>query len=383
MCKIAFSLLLLITLIASSEANVLCNSLSLDKPGSITEQEPNWFHIVDYYSHSTSHSWYCGPKSNTRPDDPYSLGYETTLVSPRLNLERSAKKITLSFWQDLDTSNDYNGGDFCRVIIQSDQIQPIVIYEKNSPYDTNGWKQETIDLTQYRGQTNFIIMFVFHPDEDTNVDRGWYIDDIRLEAQLSQVDLMSVVEFDEYLPPGWSQDPPYEDTNDWHQWNINLDNVAARYYQPYEYNSIDELTTSTLDATYFTSLYLEYWTLYEVRSPENNYHHAQVLGSIDGGATWPYEIKWYGFNNFTGDENIDITSWSAGRSSIKFKFRLDCKIPENVLQWMLDSIKVYGDMNKKYIDEDVERGREGWKTVPIEYGIQSISIGEIKAIFEQ
>jgi hypothetical protein len=376
-------LLFLISIALIAEGSFINIPLTLDKPHSIFDTYVNWFHIINYYSHSPSHSWYCGPKENTGPNDYYALGYETTLVSQRMDLDRIATKITLTFWQDIDTSNDYNGGDYCRIIVKSDQIQPTVIYEKNSPYNTNGWKQETLDLTLYRGQTNFQIRFIFHPDEDPLVDHGWYIDDIRIDAQLSQVDLVPVIEFDEYPPPGWSQDPPYEDTNDWHQWNIDLDNVATRYYQPYEYNSVDELTSPTSDATYFTSLILEYWTLYEVRSPENNYHHAQVLGSIDGGATWPYEIKYYGFDTFAGTENIDITSWAAGKNSLRFKFRLQCEVPDNVIQWVIDSFRVYGDLDKKYIDDNVERGREGWRTVPVEYAIETSSIGIIKAIFEQ
>jgi len=372
-------LLLLMCSLAIGGGFSLNNPLTSEKPNSPLPIPVNLFHIVSYYSHSPSHSWYCGPLDNTKHEDPYSLGYETTLYSPRLNLDQGAKKITLTFWHEIDTSNDYNGGDWCRIVVVSDQRQPTVIYEKNSPYNTSGWKQETLDLTSYRGDTNFQIRFIFKPDEDTNVDSGWYIDDVLVETQLSQVDLISVVEFDEYLPPGWSQDPPNEDTNDWHQYNLNMDMVARRYYQPYEMNSIDELISPTKDATYFTSLYLDYWTLYDKQAPAPGKHHAQVLGSIDGGVTWPYEIKWYGYDDFTGTENINITSWAAGKSSLRLKFRLECAEPENVYTWALDSIRVYGDMTRKDINDDIEKGRDGWRTnAP---GISPTSLGTIKALF--
>ncbi|MGQ9705869.1 MAG: hypothetical protein ACUVWP_02550 [bacterium] len=355
--------------------------ITSEKPNSNLDIPLNWFHIVNYWSHSSSHSWYCGPKENTKHDETYSLGYDTALYSPRMGLDQGAKKITLTFWHELDTSNDYNGGDIARIIVDSAQIQPTVIYEKNSPYNTNGWKQETLDLTNYRGQTDFQIIFVFDPDEDTNVDYGWYIDDILIESQLSQIDLIPVVEFDEYLPPGWSQDPPSDDTNDWHQYNLNMDWVARRYYQPYEMNSVDELISPTKNALYFTTLYLDYWTLYDKQAPYPNTKHAKILGSIDGGVTWPYEIKYYGYDDFTGTENVNITTWAAGKTSLRFKFRLECSEPENVYTWALDSIRIYGDMLRRDIDENVENGRNGWKTIPREDSIVYSSIGNIKALF--
>ncbi|MGQ9705867.1 MAG: hypothetical protein ACUVWP_02540 [bacterium] len=171
----------------------------------------NAWHIIDCYSHSPTHSWWCGPKGYY---DKYSLGYQTYLLSPKFNLDANAEKITLYFYHDLDTSDDYNGGDFCRIFVHSDQRQPTLLYEKNSPYDTYGWEKETLDLTPYKGDTNFRIRFDFRPDEDTLVDEGWFIDDVLIETELTKADLIALVEFDEYLPPGWFQDPPFEDTND-------------------------------------------------------------------------------------------------------------------------------------------------------------------------
>ncbi|MGQ9705868.1 MAG: hypothetical protein ACUVWP_02545 [bacterium] len=383
MWRMIFSLFIISISVVFVRAERECAVLTSEKPTSSPLYIPlNWFHIVDYYSHSSTHSWFCGPKENTKYEDHYSLGYETALVSPRLNLDQGAKKITLSFWHDLDTSNDYNGNDICTVMIQSDQTQPKIVYERNSPYDTSGWKKESIDLTRFRGNTNFVIKFIFSPDEDTNVDNGWYIDDVLIEMQLSQVDLISVVEFDTYLPTDWSQTPQFEDTNDWHQFNFNMDMIARRYYQPYETNSIDELISPIVNSTYFTTLNIQYWTLYDVGAPEQNFHHAQVLGSIDGGITWPYEIKYYSFDNFMGNENLNITSWACGKNSLRFKFRLECKAADNVYTWALDSIKVYGDLTKKVVDHTVENGREGWRTIPPEAVIETTSIGNVKAIFK-
>jgi len=338
----------------------------------------NRWHIIDYYSHSPTHCWWCGPIDS----DKYSLGYETYLKSPRFNLDENAKRITLYFYQDIDTSNDYNGGDFCRIIVQSDQMQPTVIYEKNSPYDTNGWINIELDLTPYKGDTNFRIKFLFVPDEDTLVDEGWFIDDVILETELSNADLIANVEFDEYLPQGWSQNPPSDDTNDWHQFNYQNDNVARRYWLPIEKNSTDELISPIVDSTNFTSLNLEYWILYDANFNTPNYPYGQVLGSIDGGANWSYKLKWYGCNDFTGIEKFDISSWATRESSLRFKFILNCEEPETVYTWLLDSVRVYGDEKRKDFKDDIENGKDGWIPWP-EGAIETSSIGLIKTIFEQ
>jgi len=337
----------------------------------------NRWHIIDCYSHSPTHCWWCGPIDS----DKYSLGYETYLKSPKFNLDENAKRITLYFYQDIDTSNDYNGGDYCRVIVVSDQMQPTVIYEKNSPYDTNGWNQETLDLTTYRGQTNFQIRFIFKPDEDTLVDEGWLIDDVLLETELTDADLIANVEFDEYLPPDWSQNPPSNDTNDWHQSGSQNAHVAKRDYLPPENNSTDDLITPIVDSTNFTTLNIEYWTLYNKYDPIPGYHHAQVLGSIDGGITWTYEIKWYGFDDFIGNEKFDISSWATGKSQLRFMWRIRCQSYTDVYTWEIDKVRVYGDKKRTDFEDDIENGKDGWRTG--EWNIETSSIGIIKAIFEQ
>jgi len=346
----------------------------------ITQRVNKW-HIVGYYSKSPVHSWWCGPTDCTKFGDDYVFGYDTWLISPRIQLDSGANKITLTFWSYIDTDSDTNGGDVCSVYVRSDQIQPVEIWRKNSPYKSNGWEKITLDLTQYRGQKNFTIIFFFDVDEDKYTDDGWFIDDVVLESQLSMVDLIPIEEFDKYLPDGWSQDPAYSDTNDWHQWSLGMDKVARRYYQPYEMESVDTLTSPTRDATYFTNLYLTYWTAYNVYNPEQNHTYGYVLGSIDGGVHWNYLIKEYKNTDITRAETIDISSWADGKSQLRFKWMLECPEPDDIYYWMIDSIQVYGNMERKDINDNIEHGRDGWRTYPAEYEIETSSIGIIKSIF--
>ncbi|MGQ9705866.1 MAG: hypothetical protein ACUVWP_02535 [bacterium] len=136
-----------------------------------------------------------------------------------------------------------------------------------------------------------------------------------------------------------------------------------------------------MDSSNFTTLYIVYWTYYDVGNPSPNFHHAQVLGSIDGGTTWPYEIKWYGYNDFMGSEYINITSWAVGKNQLRFKWKLRCSETENLITWMIDSVKVYGDKIKKDIDHNVEKGKEGWRPYP-DGAIEPSSIGIIKVIYK-
>jgi len=359
-------------------------------PASITTVENNYipqrvnkWHIIGYYSNSPTHCWWCGPTDCTKFGDDYTFGYDTWLISPRIQLDNGAKKITLTFWTYIDTDSDIDGGDICSVYAQSDQTQPVVIWRKNSPYKSNGWEKITLDLTQYRGQTNFAIRFFFDVDEDKYIDDGWFIDDILIDSQLSMVDLIQNEEFDKYLPYGWSQEPVYSDTNDWHQWFLGMDKIARRYYQPYEMDSVDSLITPIKDATYFTSLYLNYWTSYSVYNPVPNHTYGYVLGSVDGGAHWNYLIKEYKDTDVTKAETIDISNWAAGKSQLRFEWMIECPEPDDVYYWMLDSIQVYGDMDRKYIDDNIENGRDGWRTYPSEYKVETSTIGIIKSIFNE
>ncbi|MGQ9705865.1 MAG: hypothetical protein ACUVWP_02530 [bacterium] len=345
------------------------------------DQRVNKWHIVDYYSKSPTHSWWCGPTDCVKFGDDYTFGYDTWLISPRLQLDSGAKKITLTLWTYLDTDNDVDGGDSCSIYIQSDQLQPFEIWKKNSPYKSNGWEKITLDLTQYRGHKNFTIKFYFNVDEDKYIDDGWFIDDIIVESQLSMIDLISTVEFDKYLPDEWSQEPVYNDTNDWHQWYLGMDKVARRYYQPYEMESVDSLISPTRNATYFTKLYLTYWTAYQVYEPKTNRTYGYVLGSDDGGNHWNNIIKEYKDTDVTRSETIDISSWAAGKNKIRLKWMVECEEPDDIYYWMLDSIQVYGDMNRKDINDDVEHGRDGWRVYPPDHEIDTSSIGLIKSVF--
>ena len=378
--KILISLLIVTSTIALGDNKPIVSSQDYLIKNKDLGIRINKWHIVDYYSHSGSHSWWCGPEDANKPEDDYIYYYDSYLESLPLNFDTSTDSITLSFWYDIDTSNDYNGGDTCYLYIESDQQAPIIIWGYDSPYDSNGWTKATIDLSEYRGHTNFRMRFYFGADMDSLVDDGWNIDDVVIKSTYVDVDLISPVEFNVWLPEGWTQMPSYSDNNDWHKYIYGNDSVARRYNVPPEQNSIDELISPIKSAADFTKLYLSYWTDFNAYNPSPYNTYGKVLGSTDGGDHWNYFINQYQ-DDFKGNETFEITSWAAGEENIRIKWLLEQDEPDDVLWWLLDSIHIYGDMTRYDFKDDVEHGEDGWYVYP-ESAVEMSSIGQIKALLK-
>lgn len=380
---ITICVFMMISIISATYANNTTNLLTSDEESlSSPDDRINRFHRVDYYAHGGTYSWWCGPEDATKFGDDYIYYYDTYLLSPRFNLDEGAYSIKLKYYEYMDTSNDTDGGDWCRVYIQSDQQGLTPIHEYNSPQYTGGWRLRTEDLTPYKGHTNLRIRFDFNVDIDSNVDDGWFIDDVLIEVEYRGTDLLEVTEFNEWLPMGWSQVPIYNDNNDWHKYVYGGDNVARRYFVPPEVNSIDELISPTLNADLYTNVILSYWTNYSPYNAQYNHTYGYVLGSTDGGAHWNHVIKEYKHNWYEGDEMIDISEWAAGADSIKIKFRLECPEQDDVEEWMIDSVHIYGNQKYNYFYDDMEEGRGGWQVYPPPAVISNTSIGQIKALLK-
>ncbi|MCP4582314.1 MAG: hypothetical protein GY839_11930, partial [candidate division Zixibacteria bacterium] len=85
----------------------------------------------------------------------------------------------------------------------------------------------------------------------------------------------------------------------------------------------------------------------------SNPDSALVLGSIDGGITWPYTIAIYdtsvGALNHPDTATFDISGWASGSANVKIAFRLDGYY---VLSWYIDEPTVTGDFSGTLLYED-------------------------------
>jgi hypothetical protein len=100
------------------------------------------------------------------------------------------------------------------------------------------------------------------------------------------------------------------------------------------------LITPTLDCSTVTGTQLEFWN-YFYRSTISGDSTAQVLGSIDDGATWPYEVVKWELTESAGIQNFDISSWADGNSLVKLAFRFSSTAETNDYDdWEIDNVYV-------------------------------------------
>jgi len=113
----------------------------------------------------------------------------------------------------------------------------------------------------------------------------------------------------------------------------------------------DWLISPTIDCTDETSVIFTYKQSHSNSS--SNPDTAFVLGSIDGGITWTYNIAIYdstvGALNHPDTASFDISGWAAGFSDVKIAFRFKGSY---VLTWYIDEPTVVGNVGDTLLYED-------------------------------
>ncbi len=183
---------------------------------------------------------------------------------------------------------------------------------------------------------------------DAVVAGQWRIDDIKFIADGSQ--LMNQ-DFEGSWGP-YGNNPPADwgiqhflvkkwDNNDWHQSNaVGWGNMARVFFSPIEQQNewlqsppID-LSTGSLQAYVYVKQWYDDWPLAA--------DTAFILGSNDGGVTWPYLVARYhdsdhGSSGTAAYDTFDITGWANGHSNARLAFKY---VASNAAKWYIDSLKV-------------------------------------------
>ena len=104
---------------------------------------------------------------------------------------------------------------------------------------------------------------------------------------------------------------------------------------------IESLISPIIDFTPCTTIVLRCSTYFRIKSNRTDYI-AQLRGSIDGGATYPYLIRNYVGSNFgPGVESFDISSWAKGKSNVRFAWVYIGKV-DRIDFWAVDNVTVFG-----------------------------------------
>ena len=112
-------------------------------------------------------------------DGEYPGGADDWLISPPIDLrDNTLPQASLRFYHWYDAENTY---DYCYILVSNDYGENwdlVKMYTGTS----NGWKEESIDLTSYIGSPNPVyVAFRFTSNYYISA-AGWYIDNVRVEG---------------------------------------------------------------------------------------------------------------------------------------------------------------------------------------------------------
>ncbi|HDR90618.1 MAG TPA: hypothetical protein ENN75_00060, partial [candidate division Zixibacteria bacterium] len=154
----------------------------------------------------------------------------------------------------------------------------------------------------------------------------------------AEVELISTVTFDTYLPSGWSQNPPHTASHDWHQGSFPGTGSNCAIVE-YELNNDDSLFTPAFDASPgFDSVVVEVFENYELFGFGGS-GSSYLLVSPDGGSSWG-TAHTYGrtrINSVISRYRIEF--WAGSSSNAKVCFWYD---NNNDVWWALDDVTIYG-----------------------------------------
>ncbi|MBN2379056.1 T9SS type A sorting domain-containing protein [candidate division WOR-3 bacterium] len=157
----------------------------------------------------------------------------------------------------------------------------------------------------------------------------------------------------------WATSPPTNwhinytgsaSTNDWYNgsWHWGWTNlletdegVPTLFWDPAE-SGVDEIISPVIDCSSYSAVWIAFDHSYD---HYNGPYSAKVLGSTNGGGTWPHEIWSYNQISYGGFEgkrdSFDISPWAAGQSQVAIKWRGDGNVA-NINVWNFDNVAVHG-----------------------------------------
>ncbi len=285
----------------------------------------------------------------------YYLPYENQnewLISPACDFS-AATTCSLTFYLFYD---DYLGrADSFKVMASTDGgatwPHTIAFYqEADQGSSTKSSSRLFFDISAVAaGQSNFKVAFVHIAP-----DGGWYsyLDDISIWGDgnlAASTNFSGWGPYGDNPPAGWTiEDRQYQmwDNNDWVKYVLNSDSCAEVYYRPQE-NQDEWLITPTLDfSAGFDTIDLYFKHVYDDRS--GDWDTAYVLGSTDGGATWPIAIATYrgadsGTTSSPHRRTYNIQSWANYQSNVKIAWRYKNHWDGTTTTssaWYLDSVAI-------------------------------------------
>jgi hypothetical protein len=273
------------------------------------------------------------------------------IISPAIDFS-SATACTLSFRQFYD---DYltQEADSALVLLSNNNGSTwgdtVMVYAGADYGSDTVPDSEYFSISSFAAGHSQVKVAFQYVKREAVVTGSWRIDDVKLLADGSP--LLSQ-NFDSAWGPN-GDNPPTDwtildiqvikwDDNDWHQTNIaGWGNIAYVYWSPIERQN-EFLISPSMDFSDETNdirLTLKQWYNHE---PLNNSDTGFVLGSINGGLTWPETLAVYrngdhGSLSSPAYDTLSIVSWANGQADVTVGFKY---VGYNNGSWYIDSVGV-------------------------------------------
>jgi hypothetical protein len=297
--------------------------------------------------------WY--PTSSQRAtcdEDPPGTGsasgiaQDEWLYTPVMDLS-TYSSVTMSYYRYMYVSG--SGGDSMMTVMGSTDGGTSFPNTIATYTSTASSGVEAIDLTSWAaGQSSVQIAFRFQSTADTYTYDYFYFDDFQIfEATAIVSEDFESLWTSAAPPTGWSiedygsESPPVWNNNDWYRYYYSGSYKARIYYTPYEMHE-DWLITPTIDCSLLSNVVLEFWQYFYYYSGSPGYGY--IDGSTDNGSTWTESIAAYSSTQSSGNYVYDISSWAAGESQVKIRFRYNSTTTTYGRYWYVDEVFV-GEKN--------------------------------------
>jgi len=213
---------------------------------------------------------------------------------------------------------------------------------------------ESLVLDQAQDRAGVVIAWVFYGD--LNNITSWFMDDIVVTGEMHPFSLL----FSENFNSSWSTNNPPTGWRIFHtapgdsgrdDWHRELANASPWVDHPSPFAAIatsltpdlapDSLISPVINCAGFRNITLICSTLFYYFSSQP--YTAQLVYSIDGGATWPYLLHDYRFDHTTGPiiEYLHLDH-AKGEPNVRLAWVYDGDI-SFINWWSVDDIMVVGD----------------------------------------
>jgi hypothetical protein len=132
------------------------------------------WHVTTRRYNSSGHSFLYGSETTGKYDTEKNSG---GLISPEISLVNTGRPV-LYFMSRYQAGSDNKDTKFVQISEDKHQWKNL----KQIVHAQNIWVREEIDLSDYAGEKIRIRFFFDTVDNQSNMDEGWYIDDIEIKG---------------------------------------------------------------------------------------------------------------------------------------------------------------------------------------------------------